>query len=73
MINTTKIAKSNVKQNKSKSILIIITIILSTLMLSSIGIYIVDTREYQKENTIKYSGNYQGVLANVMKTSWNIK
>lgn len=65
MINTTKIAKSNVKQNKSKSILIIITIILSTLMLSSIGIYIVDTREYQKENTIKYSGNYQGVFANV--------
>ncbi|HBE9967088.1 TPA: FtsX-like permease family protein [Clostridioides difficile] len=65
MINTTKIAKSNLKQNKSKSILIIITIILSTLMLSSIGIYIVDAGVYQKENTIKYSGNYQGILANV--------
>ncbi|HBG2036389.1 TPA: FtsX-like permease family protein [Clostridioides difficile] len=65
MINTTKIAKSNLKQNKSKSILIIITIILSTLMLSSIGIYIVDAEAYQKENTIKYSGNYQGILANV--------
>ncbi|EQF50480.1 ftsX-like permease family protein [Clostridioides difficile CD178] len=65
MINTTKIAKSNLKQNKSKSILIIITIILSTLMLSSIGIYIVDAGAYQKENTIKYSGNYQGILANV--------
>ncbi|MDN9857221.1 FtsX-like permease family protein [Clostridioides difficile] len=65
MINTTKIAKSNLKQNKSKSILIIITIILSTLMLSSIGIYIVDAGAYQKENTIKYSGNYQCILANV--------
>ncbi|MCE4757692.1 FtsX-like permease family protein [Clostridioides difficile] len=65
MINTTKIAKSNLKQNKSKSILIIITIILSTLTLSSIGIYIVDAGAYQKENTIKYSGNYQGILANV--------
>lgn len=65
MINTTKIAKSNLKKNKSKSILIIITIILSTLMLSSIGIYIVDAGAYQKENTIKYSGNYQGILANV--------
>lgn len=65
MINTTKIAKSNLKQNKSKSILIIITIILSTLMLSSIGIYIVDAGAYQKENTIKYSGNYHGILANV--------
>ncbi|HBY2895089.1 TPA: FtsX-like permease family protein [Clostridioides difficile] len=65
MINTTKIAKSNLKQNKSKSILIIITIILSTLMISSIGIYIVDAGAYQKENTIKYSGNYQGILANV--------
>ncbi|EGT3787318.1 TPA: ABC transporter permease [Clostridioides difficile] len=65
MINTTKIAKSNLNQNKSKSILIIITIILSTLMLSSIGIYIVDAGAYQKENTIKYSGNYQGILANV--------
>ncbi|HBG2758657.1 FtsX-like permease family protein [Clostridioides difficile] len=65
MINTTKIAKSNLKQNKSKSILIIITIILSTLILSSIGIYIVDAGAYQKENTIKYSGNYQGILANV--------
>ncbi|HBF0926809.1 TPA: FtsX-like permease family protein [Clostridioides difficile] len=65
MINTTKIAKSNLKQNKSKSILIIITIILSTLMLSSIGIYIVDAGAYQKENTIRYSGNYQGILANV--------
>ncbi|HBG9037890.1 TPA: FtsX-like permease family protein [Clostridioides difficile] len=65
MINTTKIAKNNLKQNKSKSILIIITIILSTLMLSSIGIYIVNAGAYQKENTIKYSGNYQGILANV--------
>ncbi|EQH28625.1 UNVERIFIED_ORG: ftsX-like permease family protein [Clostridioides difficile Y384] len=34
-------------------------------MLSSIGIYIVDAGAYQKENTIKYSGNYQGILANV--------
>ncbi|KPI50210.1 ABC transporter permease [Clostridioides difficile] len=72
MINTTKIAKSNLKQNKSKSILIIITIILSTLMLSSIGIYIVDAGTYQKENTIKYSGNYQGILANVDEKQANI-
>lgn len=72
MINTTKIAKSNLKQNKSKSILIIITIVLSTLMLSSIGIYIVDAGTYQKENTIKYSGNYQGILANADEKQANI-
>lgn len=72
MINTTKIAKSNLKQNKSKSILIIITIILSTLMLSSIGIYIIDAGAYQKENTIKYAGNYHGILANVDEKQANI-
>ena len=37
MINTTKIAKNNLKHNKSKSILIILTILLATTLLAAVG------------------------------------
>ena len=65
MINTTKIAKNNLKQNKSKSILIIITILLSTTLLAAVGMTCVDWSYHNKENVIKYSGTQHGVYGSV--------
>ena len=65
MINTTKIAKSNLIINKSKSILIIITIILSTTLLSSVGLTCLDWSKANKERIIKYSGTQHGVYGNM--------
>lgn len=65
MINTTKIAKSNLKQNKSKSILIILTIILATTLLVSVGMTCVDWSAANKERTIRYSGTQHGVYAKI--------
>lgn len=65
MINTTKIVKSNLIINKSKSILIIITIILSTTLLSSVGLTCLDWSKANKERIIKYSGTQHGVYGNM--------
>ncbi|MDU1539128.1 MAG: FtsX-like permease family protein [Paeniclostridium sordellii] len=65
MINTTKIAKSNLMINKSKSILIIITIILSTTLLSAVGLTCLDWSKANKERIIKYSGTQHGVYGNM--------
>ncbi|WP_290061728.1 ABC transporter permease [Paraclostridium bifermentans] len=65
MINTTKIAKSNLKQNKSKSTLIIITIILATTLLAAVGLTCADWDFLSKENVRKYSGTQHGVYAKI--------
>ncbi|EQK47763.1 ftsX-like permease family protein [[Clostridium] bifermentans ATCC 19299] len=65
MINTTKIAKSNLKQNKSKSTLIIITIILATTLLASVGLTCADWDFLNKENVRKYSGTQHGVYRKI--------
>ncbi|MCQ2012674.1 ABC transporter permease [Clostridium butyricum] len=65
MINITKIAKKNLNQNKSKSILIIITIMLSTTLLAAIGMTCVDWSAANKATTIKYSGKQHGVYADI--------
>jgi len=65
MINTTKIAKSNLKQNKSKSILIIVTIVLATTLLAAVGMTCVDWSAYNKERVIKYSGTQHGVYVRI--------
>ena len=65
MINTTKIAKSNLKQNKSKSTLIIITIILATTLLTAVGLTCADWDFLNKENVRKYSGTQHGVYAKI--------
>jgi ABC-type antimicrobial peptide transport system permease subunit len=65
MINTTKIARSNLKQNKSKSILIIITIILSTTLLSAVGLTCLDWSKANKERVIRYSGIQHGIYTNM--------
>ncbi|MDK2587046.1 FtsX-like permease family protein [Romboutsia sedimentorum] len=65
MINTTKIAKNNLKQNKSKSILIIITILLSTTLLAAVGMTCVDWSYQNKQNIIKYCGTQHGVYTKI--------
>lgn len=65
MINTTKIAKSNLKQNKSKSTLIIITIILATTLLTAVGLTCADWDFLNKENVRKYSGTQHGVYGKI--------
>ncbi|MEN2259376.1 hypothetical protein AAIB48_18280 [Paraclostridium benzoelyticum] len=65
MINTTKIAKSNLKQNKSKSTLIIITIILATTLLTAVGLTCADWNFLSKENVRKYSGTQHGVYRKI--------
>ncbi|MGL5652629.1 MAG: ABC transporter permease [Paraclostridium sp.] len=65
MINTSKIAKSNLKQNKSKSTLIIITIILATTLLTAVGLTCADWDFLNKENVRKYSGTQHGVYGKI--------
>ncbi len=65
MINTTKIAKNNLKQNKSKSILIIITILLSTTLLAAVGMTCVDWSYQNKQSIIKYCGTQHGIYGRI--------
>ncbi|MEG0051457.1 MAG: FtsX-like permease family protein [Terrisporobacter sp.] len=65
MINTTKIAKSNLKNNKSKGILIIVTIILATTLLLALGMTCVDWNAYNKQRVIEYSGTQHGIYAGI--------
>lgn len=71
MINTTKIARSNLKQNKSKSILIIITIVLSTILLASVFMTCVDWNEANKERTRLYCGSQHGLLGGITQEKYN--
>lgn len=71
MINTTKIARSNLKQNKSKSILIIITIVLSTILLASVFMTCVDWNEANKERTRLYCGSQHGLLGGITQAKYN--
>lgn len=65
MINTTKIAKSNLKQNKSKSVLIIITILLATTLLATVGMVCVDWNASNKERVRKDSGTQHAIYSNM--------
>ena len=71
MINTTKIARSNLKQNKSKSILIIITIVLSTVLLASVFMTCVDWNEANKERTRLYCGSQHGLFGGITQAKYN--
>ncbi|MGL4912477.1 MAG: ABC transporter permease [Romboutsia sp.] len=72
MINTTKIAKSNLKQNKSKSVLIIVTIFLATTLLAAVGMTCLDWSEANKENVRKYSGTQHGLYSVVDENTYEI-
>ena len=56
MINITKIAKNNIKYNKSKSILIILTIFLATTLLSSVAMVGLDWTEVNKGIVLMFLG-----------------
>lgn len=62
MVNTTKIAKNNIKYNKSKSILVIITIILSSILLTGVATTCVNWNNYNKERVSKYFGFHHLLL-----------
>ena len=68
MINITKIAKNNIKYNKSKSILIILTIFLATTLLSSVAMVGLDWTEVNKRNVIQNYGSYHGLYGRVDET-----
>ena len=70
MINITKIAKNNIKYNKSKSILIILTIFLATTLLSSVAMVGLDWNEVNKRNVIQYYGSYHGLYGRVDETKY---
>ena len=70
MINVTKIAKNNIKYNKSKSILIILTIFLATTLLSSVAMVGLDWNEVNKRNVIQYYGSYHGLYGRVDETKY---
>ena len=70
MINITKIAKNNIKYNKSKSILIILTIFLATTLLSSVAMVGLDWTEVNKRNVIQYYGSYHGLYGRVDETKY---
>ncbi|MGL4911846.1 MAG: ABC transporter permease, partial [Romboutsia sp.] len=65
MINISKIARNNIKHNKSKSILIILTIFLSTTLLASVSMIGLDWNEGSKKNVIQYYGSHHGVYGRV--------
>ena len=55
------LAKSNLKKNKSKSFLILITIILTTTLLTSVGITCANWMEANTEITRQRVGAYDGL------------
>lgn len=61
MSTISKIANSSLKSNKSKSILIAITIALTTTLLTAIGITCANWAEMNKQITIERSGAFHGI------------
>ena len=70
MINVTKIAKNNIKYNKSKSILIILTIFLATTLLSSVAMVGLDWNEVNRRNVMKYYGSNHGSYSRINETTY---
>ena len=61
MSTISKIANGSLKSNKSKSILIAITIALTTTLLTAIGITCANWAEMNKQITIERSGSFHGI------------
>ncbi|MGL5316692.1 MAG: ABC transporter permease [Peptostreptococcaceae bacterium] len=70
MINTSKIAIKNIKHNKSKSILIILTIFLATTLLASVAMVGLDWNEVNRRNVIQHYGSYHGIYGRVDETTY---
>lgn len=67
MGTVSKLAKGSLKSNKSKSMLIIITIILTTTLLTSVGITTANWMDVNKEQTIERSGSHHALYKRVEK------
>lgn len=65
MKTISKLAKGSLKSNKSKSMLIIITIILTTTLLTSVGITTANWMEVNKQQTIERSGSHHAMYRRV--------
>lgn len=67
MKTTTKIAKANLRENKSKSLLICISIMLTTMLLTIIALFAYGVIKEKKVNAGAFHGEYFGGYAGVDK------
>ena len=65
MSTLSSLAKGNLKNNKSKSILIAFTIMLTTILLTSVGLTCLNWVKANKEITIERAGSYHSTYKNV--------
>lgn len=63
MLNTTKIAHKNLKSQKSKSILLIMTILLSSMLLTAVTLTCLSWNAANQEQTRQYSGTFHGIYS----------
>ena len=65
MSTLSSLAKGNLKNNKSKSILIAFTIMLTTILLTSVGLTCLNWVKANKEITIERVGSYHSTYKNI--------
>ena len=72
MKTLTNLVKGNLKSSKAKSVLICITIMLTTTLLTSVGIICNNWLKTDKAATIEYSGSFEGIYKRVNKDKLDI-
>ena len=72
MKTLTNLVKGNLKSSKAKSVLICITIMLTTTLLTSVGIICNNWLKTNKAATIEYSGSFDGIYKRVNKDKLDI-
>ena len=72
MKTLTNLVKGNLKSSKAKSVLICITIMLTTTLLTSVGIICNNWLKTNKAATIEYSGSFEGIYKRVNKYKLDI-
>ena len=72
MKTLTNLVKGNLKSSKAKSVLICITIMLTTTLLTSVGIICKNWLKTNKAATIEYSGSFEGIYKRVNKDKLDI-
>ena len=72
MKTLTNLVKGKLKSSKAKSVLICITIMLTTTLLTSVGIICNNWLKTNKAATIEYSGSFEGIYKRVNKDKLDI-
>lgn len=72
MKTLTNLVKGNLKSSKAKSVLICITIMLTTTLLTSVGIICNNWLKTNKAAIIEYSGSFEGIYKRVNKDKLDI-